>query len=133
MLTARVRAGITAAVIGASTLAATLRTTGPAAAAQTKTVPDPAGSIPRPATPDELEQNLADPNKSDPKPAGSSVHVVKSGDSLWTVARQELGGTERPTNARIAREVDRLWSINAASVATGDRDLIYPGQRLKLR
>jgi len=132
VLTARVRAGITAAVIGASTLAATLRTTGPAAA-QTKTVPDPAGSIPRPATPDELERNLADPNKADPKPAESSVHVVKSGDSLWTVARQELGGKERPTNARIAREVDRLWSINAASVATGDRDLIYPGQRLKLR
>lgn len=134
VLTARVRAGITAAVLGASTIAATLRTAGPAAA-QTKTqsTTDPSDAAPRPATPGELDQNLADPNKPDRKSPQPSVHVVKPGDNLWTVARQELGGKERPTNARVAREVDRLWSINAASVGTGDRDLIYPGQRLKLR
>lgn len=134
LLTARVRAGITAAVIGASTLAATVRSAGPAVA-QTKTTTGPTDMAPKSVTPDQLEQNLADPNKTDPKRKASepAVHVVKPGDSLWTVARTQLGGAGRPTNERIATEVDRLWTLNSAAIGTGDRDLIYPGQRIKLR
>jgi len=134
VLPARVRAGITAAVLGVSTIAATIRSAGPAAA-QTTPSTGPTDMAPKSVTPKQLDKHLADPNKADPKPATPTepaVHVVQPGDSLWTVARAELGGTTRPTNARIATEVNRLWSINAAAVATGDRDLIYPGQRLKL-
>lgn len=135
MLTARVRAGITAAVLGASTIAATIRSAGPAAA-QTTTSTGPSDMAPKSVTPKQLDKHLADPNKAEPKPdtpGEPTVHVVQSGDSLWTVARAELGGTARPSNARIATEVNRLWSINAKAVGTGNRDLIYPGQRLKLR
>lgn len=133
VLTSRLRVGITAAVLGAATLAATVRGAGPAAA-QTTTAPS--DMAPKKVTPDQLGKHLADPNRPDPtsaKPATPDVHVVQPGDNLWTIARQELGGSGRPSNARIATEVNRLWSINAKSVATGNRNLIYPGQHIKLK
>jgi hypothetical protein len=34
---------------------------------------------------------------------------------------------------RIAREVNRLWSLNRTRIATGDPDLLMVGTRLELR
>jgi hypothetical protein len=62
--------------------------------------------------------------------AGGDVHVVRSGESLWSIARTRLG--RGATNAAIAREVLRVWNINASHVPSGDPDLILPGLRLKL-
>jgi hypothetical protein len=59
------------------------------------------------------------------------VHVVKPGESLWAIAEKRLG--PRASDAEIAREVNRLWELNATKVIkTGDPDLILPGQRLRL-
>ena len=57
--------------------------------------------------------------------------MVRPGDSLWRIARANLGGS--PSNARVAGEVQRLWDLNGVAIGTGNPDLIYAGQRLKLR
>jgi LysM domain len=62
---------------------------------------------------------------------GSRFHVVQPGDSLWSIAKQLLG-SDAPAG-RIAREVDRLWTLNRSRIATGDPDLLMVGTRLELR
>jgi LysM domain-containing protein len=58
-------------------------------------------------------------------------YVVQPGDSLWSIAKRLLG---RDASAgRIAREVNRLWSLNRSRIATGDPDLLRVGTRLDLR
>lgn len=57
------------------------------------------------------------------------VHVVRRGESLWTIAADRLGRVAG--NAAIAREVNRLWSLNADRIASGKPDLIMPGDRLR--
>jgi len=62
---------------------------------------------------------------------GEHVHVVRAGESLWSIARDLLGSDASP--ARIAREVNRLWELNSARIATGDPDLLMVGTELRLR
>jgi hypothetical protein len=63
--------------------------------------------------------------------SGDRVHEVRTGESLWSIANDALGGDARP--ARVAREVDRLWRLNQARIGTGDPDLLAIGTRLRLR
>jgi LysM domain len=58
-------------------------------------------------------------------------HIVKSGESLWSIARKLLGPSASP--AQIAREVDRLWELNKDRIGTGNRDLLMVGTKLRLR
>jgi nucleoid-associated protein YgaU len=58
-------------------------------------------------------------------------HVVAPGDSLWSIAKRMLG--PNASVARIARQVDRLWSLNQDRIATGDPDLLMVGTQLTLR
>jgi hypothetical protein len=62
---------------------------------------------------------------------GDRYHVVAAGESLWSISRNVLGGSASP--ARIAREVNRLWTLNGARIATGDPDLLRVGTKLVLR
>jgi hypothetical protein len=62
---------------------------------------------------------------------GARYHVVAAGESLWSIARDELGGGGA-SPARIAREVNRLWGLNSARIATGDPDLLRVGTKLAL-
>jgi nucleoid-associated protein YgaU len=55
---------------------------------------------------------------------------VKAGQSLWLIAESVLG--DGASDAQIATEVERLWQLNAERIGTGDPDLIYPGQELRL-
>ncbi len=140
LVPAPARVGLTALVIAASGAIAGTRSTDPASA-QTETSA-PADEAPQTVTPEQLEQ-LADPDNAPPKAdrqgradsrAGAlkgGTYVVQPDDSLWHIARAHLGGT--PSNARIAREVARLWTLNKVSVGTGNPDLILIGQRLRLR
>jgi nucleoid-associated protein YgaU len=68
----------------------------------------------------------------DPALAGRPAsYVVQPGDSLWSIAQRLLG---RDASAgRVAREVNRLWSLNRSRIATGDPDLLMVGTRLELR
>jgi nucleoid-associated protein YgaU len=63
--------------------------------------------------------------------AGDRFHVVRRGESLWSIAADLLG--DRATVPRIAREVNRLWGLNEDRIASGDPDLLYAGTRLRLR
>jgi nucleoid-associated protein YgaU len=56
--------------------------------------------------------------------------MVQAGDSLWAIARRRLG--HGASAAQIAREVDRLWSLNRDRIASGSPDLIRVGERLRL-
>ena len=59
------------------------------------------------------------------------VHVVMAGESLWTIARDQL--PRGAGDAAIAREVHRLWELNKATIATGSPDLLPTGTKLRLR
>ena len=74
----------------------------------------------------------AQPATNDPPLSGDThFYVVQPGDSLWSIAKRLLG---RDASAGlIAREVDRLWSLNRSRIATGDPDLLMVGTRLELR
>jgi hypothetical protein len=58
-------------------------------------------------------------------------HVVRPGESLWSIAREVVGKDASP--ARIAREVNVLWDLNSAQIATGDPDMLRVGTKLSLR
>jgi nucleoid-associated protein YgaU len=60
----------------------------------------------------------------------ASRHVVEAGQSLWLIAESVLG--DDAGDARVAADVERLWQLNAERIGTGDPDLIYPGQELRL-
>ena len=60
----------------------------------------------------------------------AGFHVVAEGECLWSIAEHELG--PEATNSQVADYVDRLWQVNADRIATGDPDLIYSGQRLRV-
>ncbi|MGH2920133.1 MAG: LysM peptidoglycan-binding domain-containing protein, partial [Solirubrobacteraceae bacterium] len=62
--------------------------------------------------------------------AGDRRHVVRSGESLWSIAAQLAGSGASP--AAIARIVDELWRLNADRIASGDPDLIHVGTALVL-
>lgn len=63
--------------------------------------------------------------------AGKDSYVVQSGDCLWHIAAALLPGDA--SDARIAAEVARLWSLNETAIGTGDPSLIYAGTTLRLR
>jgi LysM domain len=62
---------------------------------------------------------------------GDHSHTVNPGDSLWSIAKALRG--KDASNAEIAREVNRLWNLNADRIATGNPDLLLVGTRLKLQ
>jgi LysM repeat protein len=129
------RVGLAAAVIGTTAVIAGAR---PAARAQSDgdapTATTAKGETTPTVSPKDLGKRLADPNKAGPKtkaePDTEGTHVVKPGDCLWTIAAGHLQGHR--SNRAIATEVDRLYRINAETIGTGNPNLIYPGQRLKL-
>lgn len=61
---------------------------------------------------------------------GQRVHLIQPGECLWTIAERRLNAGA--SHADVAQEVERLWVLNAGEVGTGDPNLIYPGQRLRL-
>ena len=66
-----------------------------------------------------------------PKASGGRIHIVRPGESLWTIAEDLLGSDASATS--IAAEVARLWELNRDRIPSGDPDLIAVGQRLRLR
>jgi nucleoid-associated protein YgaU len=62
---------------------------------------------------------------------GARLHVVRPGESLWTIAEGLLGPDASPMS--IAAEVARVWELNRDRIPSGDPDLIAVGERLRLR
>jgi LysM repeat protein len=75
--------------------------------------------------------SVAPPAKKGGEADHASTHVVEAGQSLWVIAQGIVG---RPASiGEIAFEVQHLWALNTARIGTGNPDLIYPGQRLRLK
>ncbi len=92
--------------------------------------PAPAPAAATPLAPTGVEQS-APASAREALPGSARFHVVQPGDSLWSIAKRLLGRDASP--ARIAREVDRLWSLNGDRIGTGDPDLLMIGTKLRLR
>ena len=93
----------------------------------TETAPTSPAAAPPPRT----IQVVAGATSGGPAKAGNRVHIVRRGESLWSIA-SDLLGTDAST-ARVAREVTRLWQLNEDRIATGSPDLLFAGTRLRLR
>jgi nucleoid-associated protein YgaU len=63
-------------------------------------------------------------------PGQPTSYTVRPGDSLWRIAERRLGS--RTTTTATAEEVARLWEINQQRIGTGNPDLIFPGQTLRV-
>jgi nucleoid-associated protein YgaU len=64
-----------------------------------------------------------------PDPPPRRVVVVRSGDSLWSIAARELG--PRATDAQVAAAWPRWYAANA-DVVGPDPGMIRPGQHLRV-
>jgi nucleoid-associated protein YgaU len=67
----------------------------------------------------------------------TGLHHVVEGDNLWTIARDRLAKvTRQPASELSEREIGRYWldvvDANRASLRSGDPDLIFPGEMIKL-
>jgi len=60
----------------------------------------------------------------------ASTYTVRSGDSLWSIADDQLA--EGASDAQVAAAVEDVWHENEDRIASGDPDLIRPGERLAL-
>ncbi len=58
------------------------------------------------------------------------IHIVRQGESLWSIAHDQIGGDATP--AQIARLVNRLWELNRKRIGTGEPDLLMVGTELQL-
>ena len=89
----------------------------------------PVAAAPAPAAPTTIRV-VAGASTGQAAP-GDRVHVVRRGESLWSIASDLLG--DGASVARVAGEVNRLWELNEDRIGSGRPDLLYAGTRLRLR
>lgn len=75
--------------------------------------------------------------ESPSSPNDSDVYVVRSGDNLWTIASQRLAAlrevpAENISNADVADFWRALVEPNTPSLASGNPDVIYAGETIRL-
>jgi hypothetical protein len=106
------------------------------------TISDPLAGEAPPGSTESVAAEVA-PDSSEPvaggAPAGSSegaplrgpFHVVRPGESLWSIASRLLGPDA--SEGSVAFEVRRLWRLNSQRIGTGDPNLLRVGVTLRLR
>ncbi|MCQ9387409.1 hypothetical protein NQ038_01930 [Brevibacterium sp. 50QC2O2] len=93
--------------------------------------------IPPRDRPKNAQDPLPDAPQSSPAaPERTSQHAIVTvvrGDNLWSIARAQLSaqGTEHPTTARLAKQVDHIYSHNKSLIGSNP-NLIMPGLRLEM-
>jgi nucleoid-associated protein YgaU len=58
-----------------------------------------------------------------PAPTAAGTYTVQSGDSLWSIANDELGDPAA---------VDAIKELNLTVLKGPDHDVLYPGMKLRL-
>jgi hypothetical protein len=115
-----------------------------AAISTTTTIHPPTTTEPTPTT--STTNPPADPGPNEPETGGGAptpeagqetTHRVAAGESLWTIAEDHLaetagGGAGQPTLREVAAYWLRVIEANRDQLASGDPDLIYPGERIAL-
>lgn len=79
----------------------------------------------------------APPTPSAATPATPATYVVAPGDNLWRIAERHLAAASgRPVEALPLADVHAYWlrliDTNLAHLASGDPNLIFPGEQLML-
>ncbi len=72
---------------------------------------------------------------AEPAAPAATSHQVVAGDHLWGIAAQHLkqvAPDSHPSNAAIARYWRQVITANAATLRSGDPDLILPGEWVSL-
>ena len=106
-------------------------------------LPRPAGPAPsstRPPAPVRPGYTPGPAGRPPPAPtdrAQAGLHRVVEGDNLWTIARDHLARVTRRRAADLSeREIARYWldvvDANRAGLRSGDPDVIFPGETIKL-
>jgi len=77
------------------------------------------------------------PAGDSPSAPATSVYVVRTGDNLWTIAADHLAKREEVpatqiTDADVADFWRELVELNASSLASGDPNVIFPGETIAL-
>jgi hypothetical protein len=81
------------------------------------------------------EKIILPPVAAPAQEADKNTHEVAEGDTIWTIARDELakapgGGSGEPTNQEVAEYVDQVEQANQDRL--DDPDLILPGEEIVL-
>jgi hypothetical protein len=75
------------------------------------------------------------PTASPTAPVRARQHLVRPGDNLWTIARDELlarGRVARVDDAAVARYWRDVIAANRATLRSGNPNLIFPGELVTL-
>lgn len=99
----------------------------PADRAASPPAPPPAPAGPAPA---EAPGEPAPAEPAAPGAAPAGTHTVAPGENLWAITAGALGGTA--TNADIHPRWLEVVAANRDRLASGDPDLIYPGEQVLL-
>jgi LysM repeat protein len=83
------------------------------------------------------EEIILPPVATPAQEADGNTHDVAEGDTIWTIARDKLakapgGGSGEPTDQEVAEYVDQVEKANQDRLESGDPDLIYPGEEIRL-
>lgn len=84
--------------------------------------------LPERVTSEPLRPTADSSSPAQPSPAAATSVTVRPGDSLWSIAAEQL---REPSEAEVAALVGRLHRLNADTVGP-DPDLVLPGQHLVL-
>jgi LysM domain len=103
---------------------------GPVGGPQERSAPVPAAAA-EPVPVVVTQADLPETDRPEASLRRALSYVVAPGDSLWSIAKRLLEPDASP--AQIAREVNRLWSLNEDRIGTGDPDLLMVGTQLSLR
>lgn len=131
-------------VMVASPLTAGADGIGPAPISQTIDLPEPIGSLlsrsedhPPPDRPPakgrEAAMTASPPGPRIPRHKSAATVEVRPGDNLWDIAADHLTTREsNPTNRHIAEYWMKVIEVNLESLVSGDADVIYPGETIRL-